>query len=75
MYLQSWHDFAEQAKELYTVSPGRTRFHTRYRHCDGVIVLKVTDDRTCLKYKTDQQSELKHIERLNTWFMERMSEE
>ena len=34
----------------------------RYRHCDGKLILKVTDDRVCLKYVTDQQQDLKRVE-------------
>eukprot|EP00192_Tetraselmis_astigmatica_P016897 CAMPEP_0117677248 /NCGR_PEP_ID=MMETSP0804-20121206/16643_1 /TAXON_ID=1074897 /ORGANISM="Tetraselmis astigmatica, Strain CCMP880" /LENGTH=79 /DNA_ID=CAMNT_0005486517 /DNA_START=307 /DNA_END=546 /DNA_ORIENTATION=- len=40
----------------------------KYRHCNGKVVLKVTDDKECLLYKTDQLSDLKKIEKLNNLF-------
>ena len=38
---------------------------TKYRHKEGKLVLKVTDDRKCIKYATDQQSDLNKMARLN----------
>ena len=32
----------------------------RYRHCGGKLILKVTDDRVCLKFQTDQQTDVKN---------------
>jgi hypothetical protein len=77
-------------------APPQTRFCTKYRHRDGALVLKVTDDvrvrrqapraqalplaltataravacsalptPQCLKYKTDQASDLKKVEKMN----------
>ena len=44
----------------------------RYRHCDGKLILKVTDDRVCLKFQTDQQTDIKRMERLNNLFFAHM---
>ena len=44
----------------------------RYRHCDGKLILKVTDDRVCLKFQTDQQTDVKKMERLNNLFFAHM---
>ena len=41
----------------------------KYRHCDGKLELKVTNDRTCLKFLTDQASDLKKVEKLNNLFV------
>ena len=32
------------------------------RRCDGTVVLKVTDDRACAQFRTDQASDLKNLE-------------
>ena len=37
----------------------QTRYTVKYRHTDGKVVLKVTDDTTCLKFKTDQAQDVK----------------
>lgn len=46
MYIERWEDFYAAAEELYLAAPLRTRYVAKYRHCDGRLVLKVTDDRT-----------------------------
>jgi hypothetical protein len=46
MYIESLESFIQQAEELYNASPLKTRYVVKYRHCDGKLVLKVTDDVT-----------------------------
>lgn len=69
MYIEEFESFQQQAEELYKSRPLETRYTIKYRHTDGKLVLKVTDDVVCLKYKTDQHTDLKKLERLNTFFM------
>jgi signal recognition particle subunit SRP9 len=45
MYFANWDEFLQASKELYRANPAATRCLTKYRHCDGKLVLKVTDDR------------------------------
>lgn len=73
MIVENWDSFYQQAVDLYRNNPLKTRFVTKYRHCDGKLVLKVTDDSTCLQYKTDQQADLKKVEKLNRVFFELMA--
>ncbi|CAG8625690.1 3275_t:CDS:2 [Ambispora gerdemannii] len=65
VYINDWNEYQQAAEELYQSSPKTTRYVISWRHTQGQLVLKVTDDRTCLKYKTDQSSDLKKFERLN----------
>jgi signal recognition particle subunit SRP9 len=65
MYIENIDSFLQQAESLYKANPLRTRYVVKYRHVDGKLSVKVTDDFTCLKYKTNQQSDLKKVERLN----------
>ncbi len=44
MYLDSFEEFSRRAEELYTSCPLKTRYVLKYRHCDGKVVLKVTND-------------------------------
>ena len=44
MYVEEWAMFLEQAEALYRSAPLRTRYVLKYRHCDGKLILKVTDD-------------------------------
>ncbi|CAG8696079.1 2217_t:CDS:2 [Ambispora leptoticha] len=65
VYINDWNEYQRAAEELYQSSPKTARYVISWRHTQGQLVLKVTDDRTCLKYKTDQSSDLKKFERLN----------
>lgn len=47
----------------------QTRLVQKYRHVDGLLTLKVTNDIACLKYKTDNAADLKNVERLTGWFL------
>ena len=46
MYIENFESFAQQAEELCRQSPLKARYVSKYRHCDGKLVLKVTDDTT-----------------------------
>lgn len=44
VYLEDFDAFYNQAIELFKSRPLETRHSVKYRHCDGKLVLKVTDD-------------------------------
>jgi hypothetical protein len=46
MYIENLDSFVQQAEDLYRGDPLKTRYVMKYRHCDGKLVLKVTDDTT-----------------------------
>ncbi|CAN6268696.1 unnamed protein product, partial [Urochloa humidicola] len=73
VYLDSWDDFVERSVQLFRADPSATRYVTKYRHCEGKLVLKVTDDRECLKFKTDQAQDAKKMEKLNNIFFALMT--
>ncbi|XP_028124451.1 signal recognition particle 9 kDa protein-like isoform X4 [Camellia sinensis] len=70
VYITSWDDFVERSVQLYRASPESTRYVMKYRHCDGKLVLKVTDNR---EFKTDQAQEAKKMEKLNNIFFTLMA--
>ncbi|KAL6779123.1 SRP9 [Auxenochlorella protothecoides x Auxenochlorella symbiontica] len=73
MYIENWESFYQQAEALYTANPLLTRYSIKYRHCDGKLSVKVTDNTTCLQYKTDQQADLKKVDKLNALFFALMA--
>ncbi|CAH8295315.1 unnamed protein product [Eruca vesicaria subsp. sativa] len=73
VYIVSWDEFVEQSVQLFRADPESTRYVVKYRHCDGKLVLKVTDNKQCLKFKTDQAQEAKKMEKLNNVFFTLMS--
>jgi len=67
--IEAWDEFARKAESLFQAEPERTRYSMKYRHTDGKLVLKVTDDRVCLKFATDSQQELKKVVAFNALLM------
>ncbi|XP_022758350.1 signal recognition particle 9 kDa protein-like isoform X1 [Durio zibethinus] len=73
VYITSWDEFVERTVQLFRADPESTRYCMKYRHCDGKLVLKVTDNKECLKFKTDQAQEAKKMEKLNNIFFTLMA--
>ncbi|KAK9087191.1 hypothetical protein Syun_029585 [Stephania yunnanensis] len=68
VYITSWDEFVDRSIQLFRADPISSRYVMKYRHCDGKLVLKVTDNRECLKFKTDQAQDAKKMEKLNNIF-------
>ncbi|BDA40442.1 probable signal recognition particle 9 kDa protein at N-terminal half [Coccomyxa sp. Obi] len=73
MFIEDWNSFYEQAEQLYRNDPLRTRYVLKYSHSGGKLVLKVTDDRLCLQFQTDQLADVKKVEKLNNLFFTLMA--
>ncbi|UZJ54222.1 hypothetical protein CBS101457_003542 [Exobasidium rhododendri] len=52
VYVKKWPQFQSQCLDLYQKSPNKTRYLIKATPSQLWLVLKVTDDETCLKYKT-----------------------
>lgn len=50
----------------------RARVVLKYRHSDGSLCIKVTDDLVCLVYRTDQAQDVKKIEKFHSQLMRLM---
>ncbi|CAO0803015.1 unnamed protein product [Mucor circinelloides] len=72
MYITNWDEFQKAAEDLYIASPEQTRYVHTFDRSDGDLVLKVTDDRTNIKYKTNQMTDLKKFINLNSVLMLKM---
>ncbi|KAG6776405.1 hypothetical protein POTOM_019911 [Populus tomentosa] len=48
VYITSWDDFVDRSVQLFRADPDSTRYVMKYRHCDGKLVLKVTDNKEVL---------------------------
>ena len=73
VYVSNWLDFLRQSRSLYLERPGQTRYTLKYRHADAELVLKVTDDRRTIQFRTHKQDELRHVERINRQLMQLMT--
>lgn len=71
-YLKSWEEFAKKAERLYISNPIKCRLVMKYRHNDGKLVVKITDNDTCLMYLAEYSQEVKKVEKLNSHLMKIM---
>lgn len=71
-YIASFDEFSKAAERLYLQDPSRVRVVTKYRHCEGKLIMKVTDDQVCLLYRTEHAQDLKKLEKLTSLLMRNM---
>jgi len=74
VWLNKWDVFFDSAQKLYEQDPAHTRYVIKYRHKDGKLVLKVTDNRTCIKHKSSYESSVKKMQQLNDLLLRAMTE-
>lgn len=75
MYLVSFDDFLLACSRLYNESNGRCRFVVKYRN-DGDaahVVLKLTDDKLCFKFKSAQHTAIQQIAQVNQLLLAAMT--
>ncbi|KIM89829.1 hypothetical protein PILCRDRAFT_812622 [Piloderma croceum F 1598] len=72
VYISSWQDYQEAAEALYTKSPNDTRYCVKWKSSEGKLVLKITDNTTCIKFKTYSSIFLNRFEALNLSLMQKM---
>ncbi|GBE87077.1 signal recognition particle, SRP9/SRP14 subunit [Sparassis latifolia] len=72
VYISSWQEYQEAAEALYEKSPNTTRYCVKWRANKGKLVLKITDNTTCLKFKTYSSMFLNRFEALNLSLMQKM---
>eukprot|EP00930_Biecheleria_cincta_P087397 TRINITY_DN76638_c0_g1_i1.p2 TRINITY_DN76638_c0_g1~~TRINITY_DN76638_c0_g1_i1.p2 ORF type:complete len:108 (+),score=27.50 TRINITY_DN76638_c0_g1_i1:82-405(+) len=68
VYLDDYEEFQAAAQELFISQPLRTRYVVKYRHSQPKVILKVTDNKVCLKYRSDMLADLKKVERFSQAF-------
>ncbi|KAK2154576.1 hypothetical protein LSH36_264g00004 [Paralvinella palmiformis] len=72
-HVKTWDDFARHAEMLYLNDPIKTRFVVKYRHCDGKLTVKITDDQSCFMYQTEHAQDVKKLEKLTSLLMRHMA--
>jgi len=48
------------------------RFVLKYKHADGSLTLRATNDELWLLYKTDQASDMRRLEAVHLWLLAAM---
>ncbi|KAA1104134.1 hypothetical protein PGT21_011764 [Puccinia graminis f. sp. tritici] len=72
VYFRNWDSFVSESNKLYEASPVKTRYCTKWRHELGLLVLKVTDDSKCLKFKTRSAVYLNRFELMTRAMIQQM---
>ncbi|KAK0445014.1 signal recognition particle, SRP9/SRP14 subunit [Desarmillaria tabescens] len=72
VYIQSWQEYQDAAEALYAKSPVTTRYCVKWKASEGKLVLKITDNTSCIKFKTYSSIFLNRFEALNLSLMEKM---
>ncbi|KAJ3783692.1 signal recognition particle SRP9 SRP14 subunit [Lentinula aff. detonsa] len=72
VYINSWQEYQDAAEALYQKSPFKTRYCVKWKSSEGKLVLKITDDLSCIKFKTYSSIFLNRFEALNLSLMEKM---
>ncbi|KAI0035526.1 signal recognition particle, SRP9/SRP14 subunit [Vararia minispora EC-137] len=73
VYISSWQEYQNAAEALYATSPNKTRYCVKWKSSEGKLVLKITDDTTCLKFKTHSSIFLNRFETLNRTLIQKMT--
>ncbi|PPR08274.1 hypothetical protein CVT24_001114 [Panaeolus cyanescens] len=72
VYIHSWQDFQDAAEGLYEKAPNTTRYCIKWKSSEGKLVLKITDNANCIKFKTNSSIFLNRFESLNLTLMQKM---
>ena len=62
-------DFYQRVSVLFREDPSRVRYVVKYRHCDGGVVFKASNDVTCVSFASSEASDLKKLEQMNMLFL------
>lgn len=72
-YLNNWDEFAEKARVMYNNDPVNCRITVKYRHNDGKLNVKVTDNKKAYQYLAEQPKEVKNIDKFMSIVMRNMA--
>lgn len=61
--ISNWDEFTEKANEMYNTDPTNTRVTMKYRHSDGKLTLKMTDNKKVYQFCASHPKEVKNIDK------------
>ena len=71
--IENWDEFAEKAKVLYDKDPIGCRVTMKYRHNDGKLNVKVTDNKQVYQYLAEQPKDVKNVDKFMSLVMRSMA--
>lgn len=73
VYIVLFDDYLPACARLFNESQGKCRFVVKYRDADGQVVLKLTDDTLCFKFKSTQRAALQQVAKINALLLGAMA--
>lgn len=70
--LNNWDEFVIKAKNMYDKDPINCRVILKYRHNDGKLKVKVTDNKQVFQYLVENLKEVKNVDKFTTFIMRNM---
>ncbi|UVC49510.1 hypothetical protein MACK_003348 [Theileria orientalis] len=68
-YFDNWNEFLHEARLLYFRTPLKTKYVFKLLKGKGKIILKVTDNRQCCKFRLNTDSSSRLISQFNALFL------
>jgi len=73
VYISDFASFQQQGKDIFLSNPTRARFATKYRHCDGVLTMMVTNDAQCVQFRVEKAEDMRLVEEFTRTMVRLMS--
>lgn len=70
--IENWDEFASNASSMHQKDPINCRLVLKYRHNDGKLDVKVTDNKKVFQYRAEQPKEVKNVDKLMSTIMRNM---
>ncbi|PIA14930.1 SRP9-domain-containing protein, partial [Coemansia reversa NRRL 1564] len=65
VYYDNWDAFETAAVDLFSSAANKARYTVKYRNSDAALILKVTDDATCVQLRTEKLDDIRKIAHLH----------
>jgi len=73
VYIASWQEYQVAAEALYAKAPDKVRYCVKWKAGTSQLVLKITDDVECIKFKTHSSIFLNRFDALNLSLLTKMT--
>ena len=72
-FITNWEDFSRAAERLYLEDSMKCRYVIKYNHTKGNVVIKLTNDKVCIQYRSEHAQDVKKIEKFTGQLMRLMA--
>eukprot|EP00049_Salpingoeca_infusionum_P022807 m.8883 g.8883 ORF g.8883 m.8883 type:complete len:81 (-) comp5405_c0_seq2:490-732(-) len=69
MYVEEWREFMDQSEALFKSDPDRCRFVVQYNDSGQSLIIKATNDKVCIMYRTSLLDDVKRLDKFSAKLM------